>query len=168
MEKQLVVTFCGPDRSGIVSQLSGIVARHKANWEESRMATLAGQFAGILKVAVDSEREQQLIEELSKVDGLSMFVERGHLEGGEFARDVHLELTGADHEGIVSEVCCVLAEYKVNIEEMSTDVIAAPMSGEGLFMAEAVLRCPPDLDLEALEEALEFLADDLVVEIALE
>ena len=168
METQLVVTFCGPDRSGIVSQLSKIVARHGANWEESRMATLAGQFAGILKVAVDSEREQPLIDELSVVEGLSMFVERGHLEDGEFARDVHLELTGADHEGIVSEVCGVLVQFGINIEEMSSDVVAAPMSGEGLFMAEVVLRCPPDLDLEALEEALELLADDLVVEIALE
>ena len=52
MPHLLVVTFTGPDRPGIVEKLSGLVTRHGGNWEESRMASLAGRFAGILKVTV--------------------------------------------------------------------------------------------------------------------
>ena len=52
----LVVTFTGPDRPGIVASFARVVGEHGGNWEESRMARLAGQFAGILEVTVEADR----------------------------------------------------------------------------------------------------------------
>ena len=42
----LVLTVIGRDRPGLVDTLSGVVAEHGGNWEESRMAHLADRFAG--------------------------------------------------------------------------------------------------------------------------
>jgi glycine cleavage system regulatory protein len=170
MSTAIVITFTGPDRPGIVDRISGIVAEHGANWEESRNASLAGRFAGILKVTVPEQRTDALIAALRRleVDGLGVLVDRGaestlHPD----TRRLALELTGADHPGIVHDVSHVLAERGINIEELNTQRISAPMAGQALFTAEARLECPREVDLEALESALEALADDLMVRIAL-
>ena len=48
----LTLTLIGRDRVGLVRSLSERVAAAGGNWLESRMARLAGQFAGILLVDV--------------------------------------------------------------------------------------------------------------------
>ena len=46
----LVLTLIGPDRPGLVEAVAEVVAAHGGNWLESRMARLAGKFAGILRI----------------------------------------------------------------------------------------------------------------------
>src|ERR1700712_3797180 len=46
----LILTVVGPDRPGLVRALAGAVAARGGSWLESRMARLAGQFAGIVLV----------------------------------------------------------------------------------------------------------------------
>jgi glycine cleavage system regulatory protein len=53
------------------------------------------------------------------------------------------------------------------VEELSSFISTAPMSGEALFNAHAVLKVPVELRIEALQSQLEQLADDLIVEISL-
>ena len=48
----LVLTVIGEDRPGLVEALSETVAVHGGNWLESRMAHLAGRFAGLARVEV--------------------------------------------------------------------------------------------------------------------
>lgn len=170
MSTAIVITFTGPDRPGIVDRISGIVAEHGANWEESRNACLAGRFAGILKVTVAEERAEPLIAALRQLEssGLGVLVDRGSEPARpEGTRRLALELTGADHPGIVHDVSHVLAERGINIEELNTERTSAPMAGQALFTAEARLECPGGIDLEGLESALEALADDLMVRIVL-
>ena len=66
------------------------------------------------------------------------------------------------------EVSHALATRGVNVEELQTECSSAPMSGETLFRARARLRLPPDLAEDALRETLEKLADELMVDVALE
>ena len=56
MRTSLVLTIIGDDRPGIVEQLAEEVLDAGANWEESRMARLAGKFAGLLRVSVEAGR----------------------------------------------------------------------------------------------------------------
>src|SRR5688572_33393210 len=60
MRTSLVITVIGDDRPGIVEQLSEQVLAVNGNWEESRMARLAGKFAGLLRVSVDADRADAL------------------------------------------------------------------------------------------------------------
>ena len=64
MRTSLVLTIIGADRPGIVEQISDHVLAAGANWEESRMARLAGKFAGVLRVSVDAERANRLADDL--------------------------------------------------------------------------------------------------------
>ena len=56
MQTQIVLTLIGPDRPGLVEALSDEIARVGGNWEQSRMARLADQFAGILCVSLPTSR----------------------------------------------------------------------------------------------------------------
>jgi len=48
----LVLTVIAPDKAGQVERIAQCIADHNGNWLESRMSRMAGQFAGILRVAV--------------------------------------------------------------------------------------------------------------------
>src|SRR5688572_15511645 len=61
----LVLTILGEDRPGLVEQIAKLVADHHGNWLESRMAHLAGQFAGILRVEVDAAHAESLTSSLA-------------------------------------------------------------------------------------------------------
>ena len=49
-----------PDRPGIVSKLSAQAQRFGANWSGSRMASLAGQFAGIVHLEVPDQNAEAM------------------------------------------------------------------------------------------------------------
>lgn len=167
----LTLTLIGRDRPGLVRALSERVAAAGGNWLESRMARLGGQFAGILLVEVPAEAADQLVEELRGLDaeGLHVTVERGAPEeAGAARRAFVLELVGHDRSGIVREIAEVLAGRNVNIEELETEVVSGSFSGESLFKARARLRVPDDVASEELREALETLANELMVDISLD
>ena len=166
----LVLTLIGPDRPGIVEAIAEPIARHGGNWLESRMAHLAGKFAGILRIQVSQAEEAALTLALRglEVGGLRLTIEGGRsteAKGGE--RTLLLELVGLDRPGIVREISGALADHGVNIEELTTDRTTAPMSGELLFRSRARVSFPPGSDPETLRRRLEELAADLMVQVTL-
>lgn len=166
----LVLTLIGPDRPGIVEAIAEPIARHGGNWLESRMAHLAGKFAGILRLEVPAGHEAALTAALRalEVEGLKLTIEAGPAGAAAAgARAFALELVGLDRPGIVREISHALAEHGVNIEELTTDRTTAPMSGELLFRSRARVSIPPATDPERLRERLEQLAGDLMVQVSL-
>ncbi len=163
----LVMTAIGNDRPGLVEQLAQAVSRNGGNWLESSMSQLAGKFAGILRVSVPDDKADQLIKDLEALGGsLKLVIEK--VSGAEEDADsqtLTLSLIGNDRPGIIREISAALAEQQVNVEELNTECTVAPMSGETLFNAEARLRVPPEIDLDAIQRRLEQIADDLIVDI---
>jgi glycine cleavage system regulatory protein len=66
----------------------------------------------------------------------------------------------------VRDVARVLAERGVNVEELESEVSSAPMSGDALFRARALLLVPAQLALSDLRGGLESLAGELMVDLA--
>ncbi len=167
----LVLTIIGADRPGLVEALAKTVADHGANWLESRMAHLAGHFVGLLRVSVAETRANELTGALRALEarGLRVIVEPAIGAGPDAsAPRLRLELVGLDRPGIVREISRAIAERGVNVEELESHTSSAPMSGETLFHAEAWLRLPGNADPDELRIALEKLADELMVELAIE
>lgn len=166
----LVLTVIAEDQPGLVERLAQCIAEHGGNWLESRMSRMAGQFAGILRVAVPSEAHAALTAALQGLQAQGIRVLLAHSGGEPPAswQEIELELVGNDRPGIVRDITRLLAEHGVNLESLDTDVLSAPMSGEPLFRAEARLAVPSELSLEVLQGRLETLADDLMVELKLQ
>jgi glycine cleavage system regulatory protein len=170
MRETLVLTVLGPDRTGLVEALADRIAASGGNWEASHLARLAGQFAGVVLVTVDRERVDALTIGVRSLDtrGLEVIVRPTEAPPAPAGTRVRLELTGDDRPGIVRDVSRVLAERGVNVEELESRVTSAPMSGEPLFTATALLHVPPQLALSDLRAGLEALAGELMVDLAAE
>ncbi|MCB1237260.1 MAG: ACT domain-containing protein [Verrucomicrobiae bacterium] len=171
MQKNLVLTVIGPDRPGLVESLSRLVGEHGGNWTQSRMAHLAGQFAGILQIALPAEAVPGLRAALEASGELRVLIAED--EGDSVAREtgrglaLKLDLVGQDRPGIVREISRILTAHGVNVEKLSTGCESAPWSGETLFRARATLQAPPDADIDALRTAIEAIAQDLMVDVTL-
>jgi glycine cleavage system regulatory protein len=163
------LTCVGDDRPGLVSAISAPISAHGASWERSQMARLAGKFAGVLLVEVADDRADVLVADLTALAdiGLQVTLERTDEPPAKPRTRFHLDLIGADHPGIVAEISAALAAHRIGIEELTTDVRAAPMAGGRLFEAQVLLDAPTSTDVEALRATLEALADELMVELRL-
>jgi glycine cleavage system regulatory protein len=169
MHSSLIVTLIGRDRPGLVRAVAACATKAGANWVESRMAQLAGQFAGIVRLEIAPEQVTQLETGLRSLEteGLRITVERG-LEGPEAAMQrVRLDLLGHDRSGIVQEITSVLVRHGVTIEGLDTGCERASMSGERMFRASAELGVPDGTDLHLLQDDLEALANELMVDLEL-
>jgi glycine cleavage system regulatory protein len=168
--QSIVLTLVGPDRPGLVEAVSDIVVRHGGNWLESRMAHLAGQFAGILRVEVPDGEARAIGESLQHLKslGLQVVAVPSGSPDAPLLRPLKLHLVGQDRPGIVREIAQILAGRGVNVEELHTECQSAPMSGEALFVATATLAAPDHLGVNDLRTALERIASDLMVDITLE
>ena len=164
MQKQLVVTVIGADKPGIVESLADTITRQQGNWLASSMSELAGQFAGILHVAVPDEHYRNLCEALVMLPDLTVSFAEGQLSP-QPAHQVMLSVTGNDRPGIVHEVASILRQLNINVADLTTGCEPAPHSGAPLFYAHALVALPPQLELDDLVTALESLSDDLVVDI---
>ena len=167
------MTLIGEDRPGLVDSLAAVIAAQNANWTESRMAHLGGQFAGILRVETEPSNIQALVAALEGLDqvGLQVSVRTGDSESDSSAKPngatVQLELVGNDRPGIVAEVSHVLSDLGVNVEMIHTECRDAPMSGGQLFHASAQLQLPGDGSVHEVRRRLEEIAADLMVDITI-
>ncbi len=170
MRDTLVLTVIGRDRVGLVEALAERIAAAGGNWEASHMSRLAGQFAGILQVTIDHERVEPLLASLRELDarGLDVVVRATEAPPTVGGARIRLALTGDDRPGIVRDVSRALAGRGVNVEELESEVTSAPMSGEPLFRARAVILVPANVSLADLRTSLEAIAGELMVDLTSE
>ncbi|WP_028294482.1 glycine cleavage system protein R [Oceanobacter kriegii] len=166
MTTSLVLTVIADDKPGIVEHISAVISAHNGNWTESRMASLAGKFAGIIHVKLEDEAYEPLIADLGALagKGIEIRAERGSNDE-EGSHHLNLSLVGNDRAGIVSEVSGKMAKLGVNVLELTTYCFQAEMTGVTMFHADAELQVPDELDDDDVKEALEQLSDELMVEI---
>lgn len=167
----LVLTVLGEDRPGLVESLAYIITAHEGNWLESRMAHLAGQFAGILRASVPDANAAGLINALQGLvaHGLQVVVAQSTTDAlAREARWLTLDVVGHDHLGIIRDLAHALAQRGINIDELQTECTSAPMTGGMLFKATARLRVPLEVTAAELQREINHLPHDLMVDITLE
>lgn len=170
MQIHLVLTVIGRDRPGLVSAVSETIAAGGGNWLDARMASLSGQFAGMLLVAIAPEKADALVKSMRQLEteGLRLIIERSDEQTAVAGRSLRLELVGLDRPGIIRDISHVLASQNVNIAELESERVSGSFSGESMFKAKARLTLPDGLLVEELRRSLEALAHELMVDLALE
>jgi glycine cleavage system regulatory protein len=168
MNTPLVLTFIGDDRPGVVNAISEKVAACGGTWLESRLAHLAGEFAGILMIGISEERIGDLTAALRILEatGLRIAVKRSapaavKREG----KTLVLNLVGHERPGIVRDVTQALTNLGVNIEEFSSGIESAPFTGGELFRAKVRLHVPDNIASEHVQKTIEQLAAEIMVDL---
>ena len=130
MSRVLVLTVIGEDRPGLVEALAELIGRHNGSWDESRMARLAGHFAGVVQIHLPEEDAAELIAALPSLSdrGLSASVVDSDwsLTHVDHRETFELELVGQDRPGIVREISRALTSLGVSVQDLRTAVESAP------------------------------------------
>lgn len=166
----IAFTIIGPDRPGIVAEISDIVARHQGNWMESHMANLAGQFAGIVQVQVEPANKEPLSEALLTLveQGLQVAIAEPTQATVGTGQYLDIEILGRDHPGIILDITQALAAINVTISAMETECFSGSMSGGDMFKGQLTVDVPKDMVFESLEETLHQVSNDLLVDLLIE
>jgi methionyl-tRNA formyltransferase len=170
MITSLVVTVIGPDRPGIVSLLSAKAQGFGANWAGSRMASLAGHFAGMVHFEVPPENADALAAALKALESsdLRILIEKsGGAAVPEGRRAVKIEVVGHDRPGIVRDMSGALAQRGVSIVELHTEIVSGAMTAEHLFKVKANLLVPKNVTNDEVRRAMEALANEMMVDLEL-
>jgi glycine cleavage system transcriptional repressor len=170
MLKNFVLTLTGPDRIGIVDEVTGVLLERGGNVEISRMVRLGGEFAVLMLVSMPSERFTGLEADLEGLTAKGYKItttpaERAHEEVPPGWLRYRIEVHGADHEGIIHEVSHYLSQHGVNIESMDSETTPAPISGSPLFAMTALVVIPPGFSVREWEAGLEQIGGRMNVEI---
>jgi len=170
MAKTLVLSFIATDKPGVVDRITAAVADAGGNWLESRMAHLAEKFAGVARVSIADAKAAALVTALDALneEGFHLVVEAARDAAPPGGQVLVLDFVGPDHPGILHEISHCLAERRVSVENMKTELEDAPMGGGKLFHAKGRVRMPAGLNEDELRDTLEDLAGALMVDISLE
>lgn len=160
MQKHLVFTLTGPDRVGLVEDITEVLLKYQGNVEMSRMTRLGDQFAILMLVAIPEEQFDALRQGLRGLRDEGYKVTTSPAEQSYATRyngwvPYQVKVTGADHEGIIHDIARYLADKGINIETMDTGIVKAPMSGTPLFSMSAIVVAPPDLPFNEWRADLE-------------
>ena len=155
-----ILTLTGPDRIGIVGEVTGLLLDRGGNVETSRMARLGGEFAVLMLVSMPTEGFDRLETGLGSLTGQGYKVTttptgRSYAEAHPGWLPYRVEVEGADHEGIIHEVAQYLSARGISIESAESESTLAPTSGSPLFAMTAEVVVPPGLTSEDWKAGLE-------------
>ena len=163
----------GRDRPGIVAAVTGALADHGCNLQDSTMATLQGQFAMVLIVSAPDDVDSAAIEaDLDSVaqrldlvvalralheDGApSSPAPGGASDSGTSGSAWMIAVHGADRPGIVHAITAALADAGGNIVDLATHLVGPPSDPVYTLAIRATLpRGSTDRSLDPLLQAAE-------------
>ena len=169
MNKNIILSLIGPDKPGIVSNISKIVKNHSGNIDKSRMIRLGDFFTIMVLITIDKNNILGLEKEFNNHSNYKISIYELNSKQTENTDNTiyTVHLNGVDSEGLVYKITNELAKLSINIEELETNRENAPMSGLALFSLTAKIT-HPKLDYNILKQKMTKLESNLDVNIILE
>ena len=168
----VVLTAVGPDRPGLVNELSLLIRQADASIEDSRMAILGGEFAVILLISGPTgaiERAKEIGAQIEGELGLRCILkETTSAHPPSDYLPYRIEVSGADRPGIVQAIAAILADHAINVASLESRLSYAPFSATPLFVLEASLQVPSKTVLAEVRSELASTCDEENLDFRLE
>jgi glycine cleavage system transcriptional repressor len=170
---QLIISALGPDRPGIVGELTAHLHAAGGNILDSRMVNLRGEFAIMILLEVpDATAAKRLASELPAVaQRMNLQLTATPQEAAARARGgipYRLKTYSMDQPGIVARLTGVLRGLGVNIEELTARQESAPFAGSPLFVTEMLVTVPPNVAIAKVRSELESVGNELNCDVDLD
>jgi glycine cleavage system transcriptional repressor len=160
MERQLAVTAIGPDRAGLIRDLSKMVTDAAGNILESRMIALGSEFAILMLIAGNWHSIAKIREKLDALQSqgeMTVTVRDSAPRTTVKAAPYVIDVVSLDHEGIVLSLSNFFAARNLEISELNTRRYNAPHTGAPMFSIQLTVNVPADQQISSLrDEFLEF------------
>ena len=171
---QIIITAVGPDRPGLVAELTRHVHEAGASLADSRMVNLRGHFALLALVEGADDAIAGLTKVLAaKGEAMGLRLDAQGVEASKAPRAAasvpyRLKTYSMDQPGIVARVTGVLEKHGVNVEELETRLESAPFAGTPLFTLEAIVSVPKGVGIRVLRDDLTALGDSIGCDVDLD
>ncbi len=154
-EQHLVLTAIGQDKTGLVSELTGLVSECRCNVVDSKMAIFGNEFTMIMLLAGDSaslvQLEMQLPQLAMKLNLLTMMKRTAkHLELS--VDNLQVTLEGPDRAGTIKTITSFFAQNNVDISSLKSNT--SIQNEQEWQIAEIVISLPSELSIEKLDLGL--------------
>jgi glycine cleavage system transcriptional repressor len=170
--RYVVLTAVGPDRPGLVNEISSLIRTAGANLEDSRMAVLGGEFAIILLISGGADAIERVKQIGARLEGDSklhcILKETTRVAAPTDFLPYRIQVSGADRPGIVQAIAAILASRGINVASLESRITYAPESGTPLFVLEARLHVPSKIVLSELRSQLAATCEQENLDFALE
>ena len=167
MRDKLIISASGPDRKGIVSEISSIINQYNGNIETSRMVRLEEQFSILILIKVETKNIKKLKNKIESIEKLKVDINSANSLNKEYKNKFHLYINGADNEGIVYSFSNYFSKLNINIEEVSTSIKNAPVSATPLFMMDLIITTSKEINEDKIIKDLNEISEKLGVEVNL-
>jgi glycine cleavage system transcriptional repressor len=160
MDKLLAVTAIGPDRAGLIRDLSQAVTGSGGSIRESRMIALGSEFAVLMLVAGNWHTVNKIRDRLAQLQrdaGLTVTIRDTEPRQMEPSAPYSIDVVALDQEGIVLRLSSFFANRNLEIAEMNTRRYNAPHTGAPMFSVQMTINVPASVHVASLrEEFLDF------------
>lgn len=168
---KVVVTVVGPDRSGIIAKVAGLLFRLEGNLENVSQTILQSVFSGTFIVQLPGEVSKDLlVRELSRAVApldLKAYVDDFVTPGEDLTlvgSDPYVITTrGPDRKGLVARITAILAAHKVNVTDLQAVFKGGDDPDDNIMIYE--VDVPADADGQALQAELRAKAAQLDLQI---
>ena len=160
MKQHLAISAIGPDRTGLVHDLSKVISDCGGSIGESRMASLGSEFAVVMLVSGNWHSLAKLETELAKFAAeseLTLHLRRTEPRATRADLPYTIDAVCLDQTGVVSGLAGFCAQRGIDIAQVSTQSYAAANTGAQMFAVQMNISVPARIHLAHLrEEFLDF------------
>lgn len=161
MKQHLAISAIGPDRTGLVHDLTRVISECGGNISESRMVSLGNEFAMVLLVAGNWHSLAKLETELNRFAadaGLTLHLQRTDPRNARTdLLPYSIDAVCLDQSGVVAALAGFCSSRGIDIAEVATRTYPAAHTGALMFSVQLVVNVPSRLHLAHLrEEFMEF------------
>jgi len=153
--QHLVVTTIGKNKTGLVSELTGLIAECQCNILDSKMAIFGGEFSMIMLLAGDgpslSQIEMRLPQLAMRLDLLSM-MKRTSAHTELTPTQYVLQAAGPDQSGTIKALTSHLAQNQADVVSLRSGV--GVEKDQPWQQAEIVVELPEGSDYDDFEQGV--------------
>ena len=163
MEKLIAVTAIGPDRTGLVKDLSQTISAAGGSILQSRMTTLGQEFAMLVLVSANwhaIKKVEESLDELQKSANLTItYRDTNERDKQPPAAPYSIDIVSIDQEGIVAGIATFFANRGIEIVDLNTRQYNAAHTGAAMFSVRMAVNIPGAIHLATLRDEFHELCE---------
>jgi len=168
----VVLSVVGPDRAGVVNDLTKVVLDCGGNIEESRMTALGSEFAMLLLISGNWAaigKLEKTLEKLAADNSLSINIRKTDQRGdAEACMPYGIDVVSLDQPGIVFRLANFFATRNIEIADLATRRYPAAHTGSQMFGVQMHVNIPGSMSISQLRDEFLELCDTLNLDAILE
>jgi len=166
MSRNFLTTVSGRDIPGVIKSLAQTTRRAGGLWLACKLIKLDGQFAAIMSVVVDKNKEVQLKSTLEKkFPDLQFIYAHTNAIGNEATKTIQLMVDCIDRPGLTGDLSNILTNLDIGVEAMECKRFTMEGINDMVFSAKLTLAVPEKAESEVIAGEIEALAEEIRVNV---